>query len=178
MAKQHKSKHLDYAIGVMRLGLGLIFAWAFADKLWGLGHATCRNGETGVVDSMCSEAWISGGSPTSGFLQFATSGPFQDTFSSLAGVAVVDWLFMLALLLLGVSLVLGIGVNMAAVGGSVLMLLMWAATFPPQNHPFMDDHVIYALALIVILMANGSQKLGFGKRWAKLSMVKKYKWLR
>ena len=32
-----------YALALARISLGLIFLWAFFDKLWGLGFATCRD---------------------------------------------------------------------------------------------------------------------------------------
>ena len=50
--------------GLTRISLGLIFIWAFLDKTFGLGFATCRNTKTEVVDMMCSTAWVNGGSPT------------------------------------------------------------------------------------------------------------------
>jgi thiosulfate dehydrogenase [quinone] large subunit len=63
--------------------MGLIFLWAFFDKLLGLGFAT-----------KAENAWINGGSPTSGFLLHGTKGPFAEFFQSLAGIPTVDWLFM------------------------------------------------------------------------------------
>lgn len=176
--KNRNTKSLDYAIGLLRIGLGLILSWSFFDKLLGLGFATCRDPNTNSVDMLCENAWISGGSPTTGFLQFGSSGPFQDFFQSLAGSTFVDWLFMAGLLLIGFSLVLGIGVRVAVVTGSLLMLLMWLALLPLDNHPFLDDHIIYILALNVVLMGNSTQRLGLGKWWSYRPLVKKYSWLR
>ena len=73
--------------GVLRLCVGWVFLWAFLDKLLALGFATGRDAETGVVDRFGDAAWINGGSPTDGFLQFGlnTRAPFTDLYSGLAG---------------------------------------------------------------------------------------------
>src|SRR3989338_3614163 len=94
----------------LRLVMGLIFLWAFVDKLFGLGFAT-----------KSENSWLSGGSPTSGFLLNATKGPFVEFFKSLAGVAVVDWLFMAGLLFVGLTLVFNKFVTWGALAGSVMM---------------------------------------------------------
>lgn len=52
-----------------------------ADKIFGLGFSTTSD-----------NAWLVGGSPTSGFLTFATQGPFASFFQSLAGSVFVDWI--------------------------------------------------------------------------------------
>ena len=56
--------------GVLRLMMGFTFLWAFLDKLLALGFATGRNPETGAIDFFGDAAWISGASPTEGFLSF------------------------------------------------------------------------------------------------------------
>lgn len=168
---------LDYVWALLRIGIGSIFLWAFVDKLYGLGFSTCRDAETNLVNSMCESAWINGGSPTEGFLKFATKGPLADVYQNLAGSAFVDWMFMLGLLLIGASLILGIGIKIATVTGAALLLMMYAAALPPEHHPLVDDHIIYSIALIGVMLANNSQVLGFGKWWGKQSLVKNYSWL-
>lgn len=79
----------------LRLAIGFEFLWAFFDKTFGLGYATPT-----------ARAWINGGSPTKGFLSGAI-GPLQGVFNSIAGAPVVDWLFMLGLLGVGLALILG-----------------------------------------------------------------------
>ena len=79
----------QYVWGVLRLLLGWTFLWAFVDKLFGLGFNT-------VAD----KSWLDGVSPTFGFLKFGTKGPFASLYQSLAGNPVVDWLFMMGLLLI------------------------------------------------------------------------------
>jgi thiosulfate dehydrogenase (quinone) large subunit len=156
-------KKEEYVWGSLRIGLGLIFLWAFFDKLLGLGFNTAAD-----------KSWLLGNSPTAGFLQFGVHGPFSTMFNALAGSVLVDWLFMLGLLLIGSSLILGIGVKIASYSGALLLLLMWTALLPPEHHPFLDDHIIYALLLIGLSLVKSGRFLGFGKWWSKQKLVKKY----
>ena len=82
-------------------------------------------------------------------------GPFGDFFYSLAGDAWVDWLFMLGLLGIGVALILGIGMRIAAAPALVLLVLMWIAVLPLVNNPFMDDHLIYAILAVGLAGRRG-----------------------
>jgi thiosulfate dehydrogenase [quinone] large subunit len=86
----------------------------------------------------------------------------------MAGSPVVDWLFMLGLLGLGVALILGIGMRIASVGGALLMLLMWSSRLPPTTNPFLDQHIIYVLVLIGLAALKAGDTLGLGKWWSKL----------
>jgi len=73
-------------------------------------------------------------------------------FQALAGHAVVDWLFMLGLLGVGVALILGVALRPAAVAGSTMLLLMYLASWPfaavaagqptGSTNPIVDDHLI------------------------------------
>lgn len=148
---------------LLRISMGWIFLWPFFDKLLGLGFAT----EPG-------KAWLDGISPTTGFLKFGSYGPFKPFFESLAGNPLVDWLFMIGLLGLGIALILGIGLRITAYSGTLLMLLMWLSLLPPKNNPFLDDHIIYALVLISLNQMDAGDWFGFGKRWKKTSLVQKY----
>jgi thiosulfate dehydrogenase [quinone] large subunit len=124
----------------LRLGMGFIFLWAFFDKLFGLGFAT-----TGA------KAWINGGSPTTGFLTNAVQGPLASFFQSLAGILVVDWLFMAGLLFTGVTLIANRYLVWGVISGASMLLLMYLAVLPPENNPIIDDHIIYILVLGAIL---------------------------
>jgi thiosulfate dehydrogenase [quinone] large subunit len=73
-------KELQIALGILRLAVGFIFLWAFFDKLLGLGFSTCFDPQTKTINYFCNQAWIKGGSPTFGFLKFATKGPFAGIF--------------------------------------------------------------------------------------------------
>lgn len=177
MAKKQKdSSRADYVWATLRITLGLTFLWAFIDKLLGLGFATCRD-EAGVVAVACEKAVVSGGSATSGFLKFATTGPLSEFYQSLAGNPVVDFLFMTGLLGIGVALTLGIGMRIATVSSVALLLMMWSAALLPENNPLLDDHIVYSIAIVGLLLVNNRQKLGLGQWWSKTRLVKKYSFL-
>jgi thiosulfate dehydrogenase [quinone] large subunit len=165
-------RSVAYIWASLRISLGLIFLWAFFDKLFGLGFATCRDAKTDAVSMMCSKAWAEGGSPTLGFLKFGTKGPLAEFYQSLAGNGLVDVLFMSGLLLIGLALVLGIGVRIAAIAGSLLLFMMWTAVLLPENNPILDDHLIYILVLAGIYHANSDQKWGLRNWWVKQPLVK------
>ncbi len=148
--------------GLARISLGWVFLWAFLDKTFGFGFATEKEG-----------AWLDGGSPTQGFLEFGTKGPFADFYQSIAGAAWADWLFMLGLLGIGLGLILGVMVRISAWAGAVLLFLMWTAVLPPENNPFMDDHIVYALTLLLLAEMGAGRWLGLGSWWEGQSAVKK-----
>jgi thiosulfate dehydrogenase [quinone] large subunit len=136
------------------------------DKLFGLGFAT-----------ESANSWLNGGSPTTGFLKFATQGPFADFYSGLAGNAFVDWLFMLGLLLIGLALIMGVGVRIAGYAGALLMLILYSAALWPENNPFLDDHLIYAIAMIAFAHVHAGHTWGLGRWWAGTLLVQKNRWL-
>jgi thiosulfate dehydrogenase [quinone] large subunit len=165
----------ESAIAALRVGTGFIFLWAFLDKAFGWGYSTPS-----------ARAWIHGGSPTKGFLGSVSVGPFQSTFHSWAGQGWANWLFMLALLGIGAALTLGIGLRLAAVAGVVLVAMMWFAVYPPARHaadgsatgsvnPFVDEHVMDALALIAVAAFGTASRLGLGAWWAKLPFVERHR---
>ncbi len=94
-------------LATLRIATGFVFLWAFLDKTFGLGCAT-----------QSENAWINGGSPTRGFLSSVAVGPLESTFHSWAGDPWADWLFMLGLLGVGVAVILGVGLRLAAVSGN------------------------------------------------------------
>ncbi|WP_446209985.1 hypothetical protein [Micromonospora sp. IBSANI012] len=150
-----------------RIALGWIFLWAFLDKAFGLGHETAAK-----------NAWINGGSPTKGFLTFGATGPFKGIYQDIAGATWADWLFMVGLAGIGVALLLGIGMRVAATTGALLMVLMWTAVLPPENNLFMDDHLIYAAVLAGLALVGAGNTLGLGRVWTNLPVVRKYGWLK
>ncbi|MCZ7422346.1 MULTISPECIES: hypothetical protein [unclassified Micromonospora] len=162
-----RTRAARWLLAGLRLALGWVFLWAFLDKVFGLGFAT----ET-------KNAWINGGSPTKGFLSFGAAGPFQGFYNGIAGAAWADWLFMIGLAAIGTALLLGIGVRVAAATGGLLLVLMWTAVLPPENNPFMDDHLVYAGVLALIAVTNAGDTWGLGRTWARLPIVKRFGWLR
>lgn len=155
-------------LGILRLSMGLIFLWAFLDKLLGLGFTTTAD-----------KAWLVGGSPTAGFLEFGVHGPFADFFHSLAGVGAVDWLFMLGLLFIGITLTLGIVVKLGGWAGIIMLFLMYLAVgLPPEHHPFIDDHFVYIFVLLAVVWSNAGIYFGLGNKWARTKLVQKFNILR
>lgn len=155
------------AWGLARIGLGLVFLWAFLDKTFGLGFATSAD-----------KAWINGGSPTAGFLGFGTSGPFAGFYQSIAGNVFVDALFMVGLLGIGLALVLGMGVRIAGWSGALMMLLMYTARLPftaeGATNPLVDSHVVYGLVLIGFALGGAGKVLGLGGWWSRQAVVRRY----
>ncbi|MFI9488271.1 hypothetical protein ACIG47_17940 [Promicromonospora sp. NPDC052451] len=155
-----------YAFAGVRLLLAFEFLWAFGDKLFGWGLSTPTD-----------RAWINGGSPTEGFLG-SIEGTFAGFFNPMAGNPVVDWLFMLGLLGIGLALALGIGMRIAAGTGAVLMLLMWMASLPIDVNPFVDYHLLDAVLLIGLAAFLAGDTAGLGRWWSERSLVKRFPALR
>ncbi len=131
----------------LRVALGFILLWAFVDKLFGFGFSTARD-----------KAWIYGSSPTLGYLSNATYGPFAFIFQSIAGNTIIDVLFMASLLFIGITLMSGFGVKYGSFVGAILMFLIWISRFPPQTNPIIDEHVIYIIIFIYLLIKDKNKE--------------------
>jgi thiosulfate dehydrogenase [quinone] large subunit len=164
-----RSRVAVFALVGLRLAIGFEFLWAFFDKTFGLGYATPT-----------AHAWINGGSPTKGFLSGA-NGPLQGVFNAIAGAPVVDWLFMLGLLGVGVALILGVAVRPAAAAGAVMLALMYVAVWLPttvaggqptgSTNPIVDDHVVGILGLIAVAALANWGGGYLGHKWASLRFI-------
>lgn len=167
--------------GLLRLAMGWIFLWAFLDKLLALGFATGRDPETGVVDRFGPAAWIEGGSPTEGFLSFGlhTKEPFESFYADLAGQGWVDWIYMVSMAAIGIALLLGVIVRIAAIAGAAWMVLFYTASaIWPENNPFLDDHVVEFIILVALAYVAAGRYLGLGRWWERLGIVRRYPILR
>ncbi|MDT0308001.1 DoxX family membrane protein [Streptomyces sp. DSM 44917] len=164
-------------LAVTRVLIGVIFLFGFLDKTFGLTYFTPRG-----------EGWVDGGSPTRGYLGDVAAGPFQDTFNSWAGDAWADWSFMAGLLGVGLAVTFGFALRVAAVGGTVMMALMWAAVWPPDRtladgapsmsaNPLVEYHVIYAAVLIVVAYFGAGETWGLARAWRRLPVVRGLRWL-
>jgi thiosulfate dehydrogenase [quinone] large subunit len=165
------------ALAVMRVSTGFVFLWAFLDKTFGWGYSTPS-----------ARAWINGGSPTKGFLKSVDVGPFQSAYHAIAGTWWANWLFMLGLLGIGVALISGVALRIAAGTGALMMAMMWFAEYPLARHtasgsptgsvnPLTDYHFIYGVVLIVLAVTYAGHVWGLGRWWAKLPFVQKHRWL-
>ena len=164
-------------LAATRIAVGFLMLWAFLDKLFGLGYST-----------PAAKSWLNGGSPTNGFLSHVAVGPLQGLFQSVAGSVVVDALFMFSLLGIGVAMILGAGLRIAAVSNVVLMVGMWAAEWPlarfttagaasGSTNPFVDYHLVYALIGIVFAYFAVASRYGLGAWWSRRTLVQKNRWL-
>lgn len=160
------SQRLENLLGITRIVMGWIFLWSFLDKTFGL------------MATKPSSSWLSGASPTAGFLKHATRGPFAEIFQNMAGNSVVDWLFMLGLLGIGLALILGIAMRIACWSGIVMMTLMWLAVLPPEHNPIVDKHIVYILLFFLLMISESGSYMGLYKTWKEVSLVSKYRFLK
>ncbi|WP_157621857.1 hypothetical protein [Serinicoccus hydrothermalis] len=146
------------ALGLLRLSFGFYFLWAFLDKTFGLGYATPSEG-----------AWIRGGSPTTGYLS-GVEGPLSGFYQGMVGSTAIDWLFMLGLLGIGVTLMTGMGARVGALCGALMYLFMYGAALPTVTNPFLDDHLTGAVVMLLIAAIPASWAyLGLGELWRRVS---------
>jgi thiosulfate dehydrogenase (quinone) large subunit len=178
---------LQRVFGILRMLLGFTFLWAFLDKAFALGFATGR-ADDGTIDFFGNAAWIHGHSPTVGVIAYALKGPFADTIRTVTGYqmtaagphvsAWVDWVFMASLLLIGLGLITGVMTRLAAFGGIAWLAVFYLATaIWPENNPFVDEHVIFAVVLVGLVLANAGRYWGLGKIWQRVSWVEHRRWL-
>lgn len=176
---------LARALAALRIAFGVTFLWAFLDKTFALGFGTgaqfAEDGSRAGVDVMAQDAaWLNGGSPTEGFLTFGVpaDNPFREFFTSLAGQAWVDWLFMAGLLGIGVSLLLGVGMRIGAAAGALMYAFMYAAVLPLENNPVVDDHLVGVIVMVVLAVGTAGTTWGLGRWWNRTALVQKYPVLR
>ena len=89
------------------------------------------------------------------------------------------------LTLLGVSLILGIGVRLSSILGAALMMLYYfpVLEFPyPNTHSYIvDEHVIYALVLLVLAALRAGRTWGLENWCSRFPVCSKFprlrKWL-
>jgi thiosulfate dehydrogenase [quinone] large subunit len=158
--------------GVVRILLGFTFLWAFLDKNFAWGFSTTK-------------AWMFGtgeGNPTAGFLKFGVNpnGPFHSFYTGLAPSSpsgLVNYLFMGALLGAGLTLCLGVVMRIGSIGSAILLLSMFLAVAPwakyedkggstvASNNPLLDEHIIYAATLMVLMLVCAGRYWGLGRWW-------------
>lgn len=167
------------ALGVLRMFMGFTFLWAFLDKAFALGFSTGRNPDTGAITFFGADAWIKGGSPTDGVLLYGLKGPFKGLYDGLAGQTWVEWVYMLSMLLIGTALILGVATRLAAIGGIIWLTIFYTATaIWPEHNPFLDEHVVYAVLLVALVLLGAGSYIGLGDRWNRTMLVKRLPFLK
>jgi len=150
------------ALAVLRISTGFVFLWAFLDKTFGLNY-------------------------TKGFLTSVEVGPLQSFFHAIAGTWWANGLFMLGLLAIGIALIAGVTMRIAAISGVVMLAMMWLAEVPfaqftsageptGSPNPITDSHYIYAIVLIVLALTYAGTTWGLGRTWARLPFVNRNRW--
>jgi thiosulfate dehydrogenase (quinone) large subunit len=186
------TKGLQRVFGVLRFAMGWTFLWAFLDKLFALGFSTGRvvndAGQTVRIDFFGPDAWINGASPTAGAVAFGLKGPFADNIQTITGFQMtqagptvagwLDWVYMISLLLIGLGLILGVMTRIAAVGGIIWLAAFYLGTaIWPEHNPFLDEHVVYAIVLVGLILANAGRYYGLGKIWQRVGFVRDRRYL-
>ena len=162
-----------YSVALLRLSLGLVYLWGFISQAFGISYTNSGTDPTGKTtygwhfSYNANKGWITSGfshSPTGQYVT-NTHGPLAFIPKNLpTGLDDLGW--MLAIGGLGIALTLGILMNIAGVGGFLLNILLWFATFPPTSNPIIDGtHTIYALVLLVLMFLHAGNRLGLGRWW-------------
>ena len=89
---------------------------------------------------------------------------------------------MFGLLGIGVAMIFGAGLRIAAWGGTFLVALMWLSELPfaqtamvngqlvrGATNPFLDDHWLEALILLICAYTLSGDTWGVGKTWARIT---------
>ena len=174
-----RSPWFAQALATLRIAFGLTFLWAFLDKMFALGFHTGYD-QAGTLDRFGPAAWINGGSPTEGFLTFGVpaNNPFQGFFNGMAGSVFIEWVFMLGLLGIGVTLLLGVGMRIGTAAGALMYAFMYAAVLPLENNPVIDDHLVGVIVMAVLALGAAGTTWGLGHWWSRTDAVQKYPVLR
>lgn len=115
---------------------------------------------------------LNNGFDASGYLINATSGPFAETFASLAGNSLVNFLVVWGEILIGFSLMAGALVKFSSLMGIIMMILFYLSSFPPE-HGLVSEHIIYALVFFVLITHKAGSFLGVDQYFMSLESVKK-----
>ena len=87
---------------------------------------------------------------------------------------------MLGQFAIAVAPILGVAMSITTSAGPLLLVMMWAAAWPmaqftsagtptSSSNPFLDDHLIYPLVIIVQAQIGAGRVYGLGNWWAKLT---------
>ena len=68
--------------------------------------------------------------------------------------------------------------KLASLAGATMLILMYLSAFPPQNNPIVDDHIIYALVLLVLANIDSKKATAISSWWNKTQLAKTFSFLR
>lgn len=146
MKKEHRAELKKLIFTVLRVAVGWHFLYEGVSKL------------------------VEDGWSASGYLANAT-GPFSGFYHGLASsplISIIDWINILALILIGLSLFLGFLIRISAISGSILLILYYFAYPPfgasafgsPEGNLFIVNKNLIE-AFVLVLLAFPGEK-GFG----------------
>lgn len=118
-----------------------------------------------------------------GFL--SSTKTFNGLFTLFTGpviAPIISFLVSYGHLLIGLSLLVGLAVRVSAAFGILLMLLYWMAhmDFPyitNTNNFIVDDHIVYALVLALLIVVRAGHIFGLDSWASSNETVRKNKWL-
>lgn len=160
-----KSGAARIVLAIARIITGFYFLWAFLDKTFGLGFSTPPE-----------RSWLNGGTPAQGYLGGKVN-PAEGEPGWFAGLMefflswgfFADLIFMLGLLGIGIALILGAGLKIAAVSGVLLMFFMYLSALPLSgSNPIMDSHWFEAALLVIPAVTLSGDTWGVGKIWGRI----------
>ncbi len=129
------------------------------------------------VTKLMNPAWSA-----AGYLQAAkTFAPFYNLFLAPNVLPVVNFINEWGEVLLGLSLIFGLGVRLSSSLGAVQMMLFY---FPVLQFPyvlphslFIDEHIIYTLVLVLLAAIRAGRVWGLDSKLPALSKRQKsYNW--
>ncbi len=106
---------------------------------------------------------------------------FYHWLASPGILPVVNFVNEWGLTLLGVSLILGIGVRLSTKLGALLMALYWlplGILHPDAHSLIVDDHIIYAAALLLLSSLSAGRVWGLDNWCSNLPICSKFPKLR
>ncbi|HED04463.1 MAG TPA: DoxX family membrane protein [Candidatus Fraserbacteria bacterium] len=101
------------------------------------------------------KAWMQIG----GFLPGVVRGPFAGPFVALWDSPVILYLVIWSAILVGIAMILGLFVRLAAIGGATMMLLFYIATIPPQ-FGWVNQQLIFLLIFTLFPALGPGYQLG------------------
>lgn len=168
---------------LLRIGLGLMYLWAFVAQGFGVGYTNVRTTEAPPPADAAAPApvvyrwtfsydadkgWISSGfkhSPTEAYVDKNAHGPLAFIPQKLpVGVDDFGWIFALGGL--GIALTFGLFSRIAGWGGFALNIMIWFSGFPPSTNPIIDgEHMAFAFSILLLMWIQASNYWGFGRWW-------------
>jgi thiosulfate dehydrogenase [quinone] large subunit len=166
-----RETQFDYSetwVGYALVALRLVMAWVFL--------------QAGL------EKLLAGNWTAAGFLENAVppGNPLSGVWGSLAGAGWVDPLVIYGQLAIGLALLVGAAVRLAAFFGALQMALFWAASLQgglmaglPIEHGYaVSSHTVYAILLFGLGAFGAGRILGLDRRIEQSEFVQNNRWLR